>query len=186
MRQWCFEDPRRCRCPLHRRQHGRFDGRHAFRQAGEGQCGRISAYVICLGPGAWLDPMSLPANTAFLPKPYQHEALISAIGFHDAVAQARGDQSGLAIDGGGRGARALVAASVSSICLLRLFVGLCRFARQFGSGIAQMAQIFTIRHALHFPRLRGRACAHGPHSGPSWRSPRFFDHRKTGRGGRMF
>ncbi|MBB3559346.1 CheY-like chemotaxis protein [Rhizobium sp. BK512] len=26
-----------------------------------------------------LDPMSLPANTAFLPKPYQHEALISAI-----------------------------------------------------------------------------------------------------------
>jgi CheY-like chemotaxis protein len=26
-----------------------------------------------------LDPMSLPANTAFLPKPYQHEALITTI-----------------------------------------------------------------------------------------------------------
>ncbi len=26
-----------------------------------------------------LDPMSLPANTAFLPKPYQHETLISTI-----------------------------------------------------------------------------------------------------------
>jgi len=26
-----------------------------------------------------LDPMALPANTAFLPKPYMHDALISAI-----------------------------------------------------------------------------------------------------------